>query len=326
MSPRLDLALQGGLDLPDDDGRILLLYPTGAADLSGLPLDRCLAVQPFLPDLNALRGVEAVPELPEGEKFAAAIVFLPRSKDLARALIARAATVTDGTIAVDGAKTDGIESVLKDLKRRASLKGTLSKAHGKIAWFQAEAVFDDWHETPRHVDGFETRPGVFSADAIDPASAILADHLPDDLGRYVADLGAGWGYLARQILTRNGVRTLDLVEADHRALGCARRNVDDPRAHFHWADARNWRPEKLLDSVVTNPPFHVGRAGEPALGQAFITAAAEMMTPSGRLWLVANRHLPYEAILSDHFGKVDEIGGDGRFKVLYAERPSRRRR
>ncbi len=34
--------------------------------------------------------------------------------------------------------------------------------------------------------------------------------------------------------------------------------------------------------------------------------------------MVANRHLPYESVLAQHFGQVHEIGGDTRFKVIEA--------
>jgi len=70
-----------------------------------------------------------------------------------------------------------------------------------------------------------------------------------------------------------------------------------------------------------NPPFHTGRAAEPSLGRAFIAAASRMLAPHGKLWMVANRHLPYEQALRDQFRNVDEIAGDGAFKVFHANRP-----
>ena len=76
-----------------------------------------------------------------------------------------------------------------------------------------------------------------------------------------------------------------------------------------------------------NPPFHEGRAADPHLGARFIRAAAGLLTGAGRLWMVANRHLPYEAALSELFADVQEIGGDNRFKVITATgagRPKRR--
>ncbi len=130
--------------------------------------------------------------------------------------------------------------------------------------------------------------------------------------------GAG---LRRRCWGTTASTSLDLVEADHAALTCAEANITDPRAQFHWADATVFRPERRYQGIVTNPPFHTGRAGDPALGQAFIRAAADMLTPEGTLWLVANRHLPYEKALSEHFREVAELGGDGGFKVLCAQRP-----
>jgi 16S rRNA (guanine1207-N2)-methyltransferase len=170
-------------------------------------------------------------------------------------------------------------------------------------------------------EGFVTAEGVFSADGIDPASRLLADSLPDKLGAHLVDLGAGWGYLASRMLARESLRSLDLVEADHAALACARLNVTDPRARFHWADATTWRPASPVDGVVMNPPFHSGRAADPDLGRAFIASAAGMLSPQGRLWMVANRHLPYEASLTQHFAEVVELSGDNRFKILQAARP-----
>jgi 16S rRNA (guanine1207-N2)-methyltransferase len=71
------------------------------------------------------------------------------------------------------------------------------------------------------------------------------------------------------------------------------------------------------------PPFHTTRSADPALGQGFIAAAARNLTRNGDLWMVANRHLPYEATLNDVFAQVQEVTGDNRFKVFHASRPRR---
>ena len=63
-------------------------------------------------------------------------------------------------------------------------------------------------------------------------SEALANALPAKLGRDVADLGAGWGYLSSRILQIEGIETVHLVEAEHDALACARRNINDARAQF----------------------------------------------------------------------------------------------
>ncbi len=327
---RLSLALESpDLSIPDT-GRIAVFAPrAGLHDLSPLPAERLHVISGFKPDSDhfAALGLPCA-TAPEG-RYSAALVCLPRAKPQARGLIATAAGLTDGPVMVDGAKTDGIESILKDCRKRVDVAAPLSKAHGKLFSFPADgAAFADWLPgAPQKIEeGFVTLPGTFSADGIDPGSRLLARTLPDKLGGHVIDLGGGWGYLSARALERDHVVRLDLVEADHAALSCARQNLPDPRLHLHWDDATRWRPDALADCVISNPPFHTGRSAEPELGRAFIAAAATLLKPSGQLWLVANRHLAYEKTITDLFDTVEEAAGDNRFKVLHATRPSRKRR
>ena len=321
-SARLSLALEAGaLNLPDS-GPIAVYRPRIGDDLSGLPQARLVVLTGFRPDHDHFALRYSVTPVPH---YAAAIVCLPRSREAARGLIARAAAevAPGGVIAVDGQKTDGIDTALKDLRGRVDLSESLSKAHGKLASFAAGPDLSDWLARPRMVEGFRTLPGIFSADGPDRGSVLLAGALPTKLSGKVADLGAGWGYLSRAILERTGVKRLDLVEAEADALDCARVNISDPRARFHWADAATWKPDSLLDAVVMNPPFHVGRESDPDLGAAFIRAARRILAPNGGLWLVANRHLPYDAVLAEHFLLHEEVAGDGGFRVIHATKPKR---
>jgi 16S rRNA (guanine1207-N2)-methyltransferase len=48
-----------------------------------------------------------------------------------------------------------------------------------------------------------------------------------------------------------------------------------------------------------------------------------MLAPDGSLWLVANRHLPYDAVLAECFLDVRDIAGDSRFRVIQAIKPRR---
>ncbi|MCX7888644.1 MAG: methyltransferase [Rhodobacteraceae bacterium] len=327
---RLELALAEGPPLPAT-GTILVINAGGGQDLSALPRDRIRIVQGFRPDHDALaaRGFAVAPVV-EG-RHAAAVVFVPRARAAARAAVAAAVAAVDrgAPVWVDGARTDGIEALLRELKARADLSPPVAKAHGKCAVFASPGpeALADWAAQDGHpAPGFIAPPGAFSADGIDPASALLAAALPARPGATVADLGAGWGWLAAAILAeRPDIAALHLVEADHASLAAARANIADPRAVFHWADALAWRPPGALDAVVTNPPFHAGRAADPGIGIAFIRAAAGMLAPHGTLWLVANRHLPYESALAAAFRDVETLPGDGRFKLFRASHPVPRR-
>lgn len=326
---RLQLALDGGgLDLPEE-GRIAVFQPPVDADLVGLSVEHCHIIHDFKPSYDAWaeRGYEVAHNAKD--RYAATIVCLPRAKVEARALIAEACAVCDGIVVIDGQKTDGADSILREMRKRVTVHGPISKAHGKMFWISEPAAdcFADWAIGPSQTDGgFWTAPGVFSADGIDLASALLVEALPEKLGGEVADLGAGWGFLSAHVLTRSKVETLHLVEAGYMALECARHNVTDERAKFHWEDVTTWQPPHRMDTVVMNPPFHAGRAAEPQIGQAFVATAARILSGHGDLWMVANRHLPYEAELKKRFAFVEEMGGDARFKLFHAARPVRAKR
>ncbi len=325
-SARLTLALESGAIPIPQAGPILVFRPHAGDDLSPFPKDRVQIAQGFRPDHDAFVAQGYDVSASVTGPAAAAFVCLPRSKAEARALVAEAAAkvAPGGPVIVDGQKTDGIDAVYRDVRARVATTEPLSKAHGKVFSFAAGPGFDDW-AAHRMVtaDGFVTTPGVFSADGPDRGSVLLAEALPAKLPGRVVDLGAGWGYLAKAILAREGVKTLDLVEAEAAALDCARANIDDPRARFHWADATRFKPEASVDAVVCNPPFHIARAADPALGVAFIKAAASVLHPGGQFWLVANRHLPYSSVLSGLFRDVEDAGGDRAYRVIHAGRPIR---
>jgi 16S rRNA (guanine1207-N2)-methyltransferase len=167
--------------------------------------------------------------------------------------------------------------------------------------------------------GLWSQPGIFSWDRLDPGSELLTSNLPALAGRG-ADLGCGNGLLSRAVLASAAVTHLDLIDLDRRALQAARRNVVDARAGFHWIDARQAADLSGMDFVVSNPPFHETGVEDKAVGQAFIRAGHAMLRPGGALWIVANRHLPYEAVLTELFKRARLVVETARYKVYEAVR------
>ncbi|MGV6812963.1 MAG: class I SAM-dependent methyltransferase [Brevirhabdus sp.] len=324
---RLTLARDAGLVALPDDGLVAFFNASPESDGGGVEPAHFRAVQGFKPDHDrlAVRGL-SVSVAPDG-RYAAVHVQMPRAKALARVLLEQAWRHCEpgGLILVDGQKTDGIDGMAKDLKKRLGHLDSFSKAHGKLLWVTRSdedgaltGMAPDWTAAP---GGFTTAPGVFSAEKIDAGSRYLLDHMPDLKGQ-VVDFGAGWGFLSAHVLKSEGVSALDLIEADHAALDCARSNVGDPRAAFHWADATVFKGGPY-DAVVMNPPFHVSRAAEPDLGRAFIRNAAANLHGAGALWMVANRQLPYEATLEKLFRRVTPVATNATFKIINAQGPRR---
>ena len=317
---RLHTVLDDGL-LTLPDGPVTVMRPGADHDLSPLAGRDIRVAHGFAPDAAAFAQA-GYPVTQEAAASPTMIVVVPRAKALARSMIAQACALGQ-VVVVDGQRTDGIDSIYKDVRARLGDVPSLPKAKGRLFWFDASDALADWAAPPpaRGAHGYFTTAGVFSDGAIDKGSALLAAALPATLPARMADLGAGWGYLSAAVLARDGVRSLDLVEAEALSLDCARLNVTDARAAFHWADALTWQARPKYDGIVMNPPFHTGSKGTPALGQGFIAAAARLLAPHGKLWMVANRHLPYEAALRSHFRNVDELPGDGAYKLFHATRP-----
>jgi 16S rRNA (guanine1207-N2)-methyltransferase len=321
------------------DGRVLFLRARDGHWWGGHSRTHWLCQQSFKPMATALERSGLMVADPEpGQQFPLVMILPPRQRDEARALFARAAAHVEpgGVIVASMANDEGARSGESDFRRLFGNAQVMSKHHCRVFWSGVEAastnqsLLAEWQglDAPRAIadGGYHSRPGLFAWNRVDPASALLAAQLPTSLSGHVADLGAGYGYLACEALRRcPGIKSIDLFEAEARALEPARMNIEaalkrldsTTQATVLWHDVTTGLPRRY-DAIISNPPFHLGRADQPELGQAFINAAANALNPLGSLWLVANRHLPYEATLRARFDRVESVALKDGFKVFEA--------
>jgi 16S rRNA (guanine1207-N2)-methyltransferase len=339
-----DAALET-LFLPFIDGRLgwpeggaLFLRARAGAALQRRPLPGLVCEQSFKPDADALQrsGYEVRAAADDaGTRYPLVLILPPRQRDEARALMARALDCVQpgGRIIAAASNNEGARSSESDLAQLVGTITSITKNKCRAFWSEPlqgaadPTVAAQWRtlDAVRAIGDprFVSRPGVFAWDRIDPASALLAEHFPADLAGRAADLGAGFGYLSVELLSRcPGITALDLYEAEARALDLARQNLAalESRATlaYKWHDVTAGLPQSY-DVIITNPPFHThARADRPDVGRRFIAVAAQSLRPRGRLWLVANRHLPYELALTENFGAVRTVAQKHGFKIVEA--------
>jgi 16S rRNA (guanine1207-N2)-methyltransferase len=269
-------------------------------------------------------GSKGVEELAPASLDEAAVLAPPGAVErrYVLALVLRALKPGAALIAM-APKDKGGSRLKKELEAFGCAAEDSAKRHHRICHVERPADLSGIDEAiadgaPRIVGGLWSQPGVFSWDRVDPGTAALLKALPPLAGQG-ADLGCGIGVLAHAVLASPAVTRLQLIDIDRRAVDCARRNVNDPRAVFAWADAASFALDGL-DFVVMNPPFHEAGWETKALGQRFIEAAHRGLRKGGVLWIVANVHLPYEGVLEPLFARVERRDGGGPFKVFEAKK------
>lgn len=269
----------------------------------------------------------------QGQRWPRLLLLPGKSRDdiLAGFAMARDLLEPGGTILAAMPNTTGASRFEKEFARAVGVVTSLQK--NKCRAFSAT---DDgsWNEElfaecralgegrPIGETDYIGRAGVFSSDRIDPGSQLLLDHLPADLKGRAADLGAGWGFLSREALLHCPKLTrIDLFENDSRALDCARLNLKglDREIAFRWFDVTSGLPEKY-DLILTNPPFHSGKSTNLELGKTFLQVAAASLHRGGKLFLVANRQLPYEEVLDRTGLRWSRLVEDKTYKVILAEK------
>jgi 16S rRNA (guanine1207-N2)-methyltransferase len=264
--------------------------------------------------------------------YSMVIVLPPPQRDEMRALFVSALQhlEDDGIVVVSMENNEGAKSGEKDLRQLAPNLQSISKNKCRVFWVNKknldEQLMQCWAEldAPRMIDatGFVSRPGIFAWNRIDAASKLLADYLPKDLSGHGADIGAGFGYLTHTVLVQNdNIESMDVFEAEARALDCAKLNLlrfeGKTKLTYHWHDVTQGI-QGPYDFVISNPPFHQGHDEVQAVGQAFIMVAAKSLKTKGRFYMVANRHLPYEAVLKKYFSHVSLMAMQDGYKIFEA--------
>lgn len=323
--------LMGNLSGFEFSGPVLVMDEP-LPDLTGALLSSGVDVTAW--NRRAIGGGEASPWPPAGP-FCAATLRLPRGREeLTMDLYAAASGLEPGgVILVYGAKDEGIQAALDTLEplfrdaETSAIGGRCRVLRGvrgsEISGLRGS--LDDWRTTldldsPHLPSGWVSYPGVFAHGRLDGGTRLLLEALPSLApGARILDYGCGSGVVGYVARGRGKDLVVEMSDVDTVALEAARENVEGSPVHLH--DGLPPVEVGPFDAILSNPPFHRGKAEDPEMILSMIRGAPYLLRPRGVLVFVAQRRLSVEGAVHSHFQEVSILAEDSTYRVWQGRRP-----
>ncbi|WP_137888769.1 class I SAM-dependent methyltransferase [Pseudomonas sp. 2FE] len=330
----------------DPRSEVLLRQPelfTGNLLLAGLPADDLLGQLPAAHGWSWHAGEQATLEArfagrsqfgvtPPSATFDAAVLFLPKSRELTDYLLnALAARLQGHELFLVGEKRSGIERAAKQLAPFGQPHKLDSARHSQL-WqvrvAQAPAAPDLEALAQRYqlelADGPLTvisLPGVFSHGRLDRGTALLLEHLDKLPSGHVLDFGCGAGVLGAVLKRRFPHNQISLLDVDAFAAASSRLTLaaNGLEAQVLTGDGIDAAPSGL-NAILSNPPFHEGVHTDYLATENLLRQAVKHLKPGGELRLVANSFLRYQPLIEEHLGPCHTLGEGQGFRIYQAKR------
>ncbi len=170
---------------------------------------------------------------------------------------------------------------------------------------------------------FVAAGGVFSADRVDPGTAVLLRKapLPGPRGGVYLDLGTGYGPIACVLADTSEHAKVYALDVNNRALDLVRRNADTAGlgARVIPTIADDVPADVMFDEIWSNPPIRVGK---DELHQLLLTWLPRL-APDGCAYLVVAKHLGADSLqawMEREGWQVERLASQKGYRILRVER------
>ncbi|NVC93744.1 methyltransferase [Vibrio natriegens] len=194
----------------------------------------------------------------------------------------------------------------------------------------AEPIVEVDPITAWSVDGeniqLKNLPNVYSGESLDLGARFMLQHIPQDASiTHIVDLGCGNGVLSVKAGQLNPNARLTCVDESFMALESAKQNLLDNLGEEREVQciANNCLDGFDHDScslIMCNPPFHQQQAITDHIAWQMFCDSKQVLNKGGRLLVIGNRHLGYDAKLKRLFGanNVNLVASNNKFVILQA--------
>lgn len=184
--------------------------------------------------------------------------------------------------------------------------------------FGANPIPAEWPKKRHHPDldlWLSAHGGTFGGTKVDPGTRLLIEHLHQVIGERIIDLGCGNGVLGA-LLSRAGRNVLAIDSSWAAAAATSETaRLNDLELAVTWADGLSGIGDDSAEAIVSNPPFHQGRAKESGPTLKMLADAARVLVPGGEFWCVYNSHLPWKRELARLIGPTSVIAQNTKYTL-----------
>lgn len=316
---------------------------TGQLLLAGLPADDLLGHFPEAHGWSWHAGEHALLDArfsnrcqfatqPDERDFQAAVLFLPKSRELTEYLLNTLAARLGGReLFLVGEKRAGVERAAKQLAAFGQARKLDSARHCQLWQVRVEhtPATPDLHSLAQHYelplsDGplkVLSLPGVFSHGRLDVGSALLLEHLDNLPSGHMLDFGCGAGVLGAALKRRYPDSQVTMLDVDAFAVAssCLTLAANGLHADVISGDGIDTAPTGL-SVILSNPPFHQGVHTHYQATEHLLRQAARHLVSQGELRLVANSFLKYPPLIEQHLGTCQTLADAKGFRIYRARK------